>query len=148
MCGDNIDKTVRSRYMRMDKRTRSMHYFHSYAVLNRIPTKHLPNTLPPGFQLSANIASSVLPSPEDDRAIRKNIATIIARVLTQQLDFFKFTFLNVVERHIEHKFSKEMSKKSTVVRIKSIYLHAFTKLNYVYNYILKYTGILIVALSF
>ncbi len=34
--GDNIDKTIRPREMRSDHQTRSLHYFHSYAVRDRI----------------------------------------------------------------------------------------------------------------
>lgn len=33
LCGDNIDKTVKRRYMHSDKGNLSLHYFHSYAVL-------------------------------------------------------------------------------------------------------------------
>ena len=37
LCGDNIDKTVKARYMNSDEGfNRSLHYFHSYAVLDRI----------------------------------------------------------------------------------------------------------------
>ena len=32
ICGDNIDKTVRPRYMRSDKKNVSLHYFHSYGA--------------------------------------------------------------------------------------------------------------------
>lgn len=37
LCGDNIDKTVRHRYMR----TSSLHYFHSYAIADRIDFSNL-----------------------------------------------------------------------------------------------------------
>lgn len=37
LCGDNIDKTVRHRYMRCGvSKPNSIHYFHSYAVADRI----------------------------------------------------------------------------------------------------------------
>ena len=37
LCGDNIDKTVKPRYMRSDThKTESIHYFHSYAIANRV----------------------------------------------------------------------------------------------------------------
>ena len=36
LCGDNIDKAVHQRYMRSDSHgTRSLHYFHSYAIADR-----------------------------------------------------------------------------------------------------------------
>ena len=34
--GDNIDKNIRPANQRIDRRTQSFHYFHSYAVLDRI----------------------------------------------------------------------------------------------------------------
>ena len=37
--GDNIDKTVRPRHMRSDRQAESLHYFHSYAVKDRVKPK-------------------------------------------------------------------------------------------------------------
>ena len=34
--GDNIDKNVRRSFQRVDRTTRSLHYFHSFAVLDRV----------------------------------------------------------------------------------------------------------------
>lgn len=34
--GDNIDKNVQPRFMRVDAPTRSLHYFHAYAVKDRV----------------------------------------------------------------------------------------------------------------
>ena len=34
--GDNLDKNICSSFSRLDKKTRSLHYFHHYAVLDRI----------------------------------------------------------------------------------------------------------------
>lgn len=34
--GDNIDKTVRPRQETSDSHTKSLHYFHSYAVKDRV----------------------------------------------------------------------------------------------------------------
>ena len=38
LCGDNIDKNIKQRYFRTDKPsgTKSLHYFHYYAVKDRI----------------------------------------------------------------------------------------------------------------
>ena len=33
LCGDNIDKTVKPRYMTITKQSQSFNYFNSYAVL-------------------------------------------------------------------------------------------------------------------
>ena len=46
ICGDNIDKKVRTRYMQSDMKNSSLHYFHSYAVLNRIDSSSLSDEIP------------------------------------------------------------------------------------------------------
>ena len=48
LCSDNIDKTVKQRYMRSDAyKTGSIYYFHSYTVADRIDFSSLPVTTPP-----------------------------------------------------------------------------------------------------
>ena len=47
LVGDNIDKNVRPRYLRSSiHRTESLHYFHSYAVRDRIGFNELPHKQP------------------------------------------------------------------------------------------------------
>ena len=44
--GDNIDKTVRSGHQTLDSQTRSLHYFHAYAVKVRIDCSSLSDVVP------------------------------------------------------------------------------------------------------
>ena len=44
----------------------------------------------------------------DDKALRENIGILVSRVLLAHLDFFKFTFEDVVELH---QFYQETSEK-------------------------------------
>ena len=117
ICGDNIDKTIRPRYMRCDGgKANSIHYFHSYAVADRINFSDLSeDTLPLPNVSNEQLAISLLPSIEDDVATCKNFATLVSRALVNNVDFFKLTFDGVVEWHIQHEFSEEMSKKSEIV---------------------------------
>lgn len=117
LCGDNIDKTVKQRYMRCDvQKTASIHHFHSYAVANRIDFSDLSDITPPLPQVSLRqLAISLLPSTDDDMAIRHNFAIHISRVLVDNLDYFSRTFDGVVNWHIQHKFYEQMSRKSEVV---------------------------------
>ena len=64
LCGDNIDKTVRARYMRSERgKPESIHYFHSYAALDRIDFSNLSECRLPLPCVSDNkIADSLLPS--------------------------------------------------------------------------------------
>ncbi len=117
LCGDNIDITVKPRFMRTDKhKTTSLHYFHSYAVQNRIDFSDLSETVPMALVVDVHqLAASLLPTPDDDVALRNNIAVLVSRILVTNIDFFKFAFDGVVEWHIRHEFSKEMSAQSQVV---------------------------------
>ena len=64
--GDNIDKIMLPRYMRSDKRSQSLHYFHSYAVQKRVNVSNLSDS-PVNITLSPErIAISILPSIEND----------------------------------------------------------------------------------
>ncbi len=119
LCGDNIDKTIRSRYMRSNKRNTSLHYFHVYAVKNRVDTSSLPEYLPQRQMDVNRMAVSILPTRGDDAELRKNISTIISRILVAHMAFFETSFDDVVSNHIEHEFYQEMSTKSTVVRVSS-----------------------------
>lgn len=116
ICGDNIDKTVRPRYMRSDKANKSLHYFHSYAVQNRVDVSHLADSPVDMSTFTPDrIASTILPSSNDDEMLRENVAVLISRVLTTHLKFFQFSFDEAVDWHISHQFSHEMSQKSTLV---------------------------------
>ena len=115
ICGDNIDKTVRPRFMRSDRKNTSLHYFHAYAVQNRIDVSALSDSIESKTYNPESIANMIIPSMSDDKLLRENIAALISRVLVSNLSFFEFSFDKVVDWHIEHQFSLEMSQKSKVV---------------------------------
>ena len=116
LCGDNIDKSVKRRYMRCDKGNHSLHYFHSYAALDRIDLSGLSDEILPGcLPDPEKIASSLLPSVLDDTILKQKFSVLISRILARHFSFFTFTFDDAVRWHIKHKFSNEMSRKSTTV---------------------------------
>lgn len=121
LCGDNIDKTVRQRYMRVDSRgTLSLHYFHFYGVLGRVTFNHLSPLPPSNISVDPQKAMKILlPSTADDEKLSENFITLISRILVNEIDIFKFSFSDIVEWHISHKYSKEMSQKSKVVSANS-----------------------------
>ncbi len=118
LVGDNIDFTVNTRYMRIDGRqNRSLHYFHCFAIQDRIDFSRLafnkvPLTGLPDFEEMAN---KLLPSKLDDAALARNIAILLSRLLATHVPFFKHAFSDVVTWHIEHEYTTEMSQKSEVV---------------------------------
>lgn len=120
LVGDNVDKTVKARYMRMDRYSnKSLHYFHCYAVLNRIQF-NLPDESPV-LSESREIARSLLPSPVHDEQMQAYFVIIISRILYSNMDYFKVSFDSCVKWHIEHKYYQQMCKKSHVVRLYTYY---------------------------
>lgn len=119
LCGDNVDKCVKHRYMRSDASSTvsSIHYFHSYSVKNRVNTVGLSDA-PPNSPAQDNekIALSLLPSPSDDSTIKKNFVVHLSRVLVDHVPFFKHSFDGAVSWHIVHKCSEQIKLKSNVVR--------------------------------
>ena len=99
LCGDNVDKSIKHRYMRSDTsgNVSDIHYFHSYAVKNRISTNGLSEASPATPTLDAKqVAVSLLPSADDDSTISKNFVTLVSRVLVDHLPFFKYSFDHAV----------------------------------------------------
>ena len=118
--GDNIDKMVKARYMRDEGYcNKSLHYFHSFAIQNRIDLSSYPDVHPHTCMDSpSRRASALLPSEEDDGILRTNIVTLVSRILTEHMSFFKYTFDDVVDWHMKHLYYAEMSSASIVVSMK------------------------------
>lgn len=115
LVGDNIDKSVKPRFMRSDRQSRLLHYFHHFAVKDRLDLNTLsdiPRPLPTSDPQS--LAKSILPSSLDNQTLKENFAIHISRILTSHMPFFKDS-QHTITRHIPHIHSKEMSQKSTVV---------------------------------
>ena len=117
ICGDNIDKGVHCRHMRFDRQMQSLHYFHSYAVRDRVDCSNLADDPPSTTPTARDVISKVLPTDEDDTIIHDEFAILVARILCKHMTFFESSYADVVDWHIEHQFSKEMSQKSDVVSI-------------------------------
>ena len=118
LVGDNLDTSVKARYMRMEgSRNQSLHYFHAFAVLDRISFSHLPDVFPHTCLNSPKqLALEMLPSTIDDKALSLLFETHISRILCKHIPFFKVTFEDIVQWHIHHRHYDEMSTKSKVVR--------------------------------
>lgn len=113
LVGDNVDKSVRPRYMTIDHQAQSLHYFHMYAALDRIDFHHLDNDKPIA-EVSSLPLSTFLPHMEDCAALRTNYAILLGRELVKSVKFFK-SFSDYIPAHITHKYSEEMRSRSVVV---------------------------------
>lgn len=114
LVGDNIDKNVRPREMRSDCQTRSLHYFHTYAVRDRVNLSDYSSEqrLP---DISTIQLDNLLPSKDDETTIRKNFAVLAGRTLMKYVPFFAKLGKGLERQHILHEFSSEMACKSEVV---------------------------------
>ena len=74
--GDNIDKNVRPSFQRHDRTTQSLHYFHSYAVLDRINIANLSDDLPSSIEISPE---KILPSADDVKKLLDEFEVLVAR---------------------------------------------------------------------
>lgn len=116
--GDNIDKFVRPRYMRVGTGNEQLHYFHYFAVADRVDASNLSSTPPkPPSSAPCECALSMLPSVNDDKAMKCNFVTLVSRVISTHLESIGFDSSELVDWHIPHEYKKQMSKKSEVVCI-------------------------------
>ncbi len=117
LVGDNVDKGIKQRYMRVGtSKPDDIHYFHSYAVGDRIDFMNLSDQVIPTLQQnSEQVAVSLLPTSDDDLALRNNMCILMSRILYENMGFFNLAFDSVVDWHIKHQFYDEMSTKSKVV---------------------------------
>jgi len=111
--GNNIDKYVKPREMRINVQAKSLNYFNSYAVKGRINVSQLEdNPCRPNFRSFNGL--KLLPTEQDLEAIESNFCVLIQRVLKKHIPFFK-TFCSKTSKHIKHKYYEEMAHKSEVV---------------------------------
>ena len=132
--GDNVDKGIKQRYMRFGiGKPDAIHYFHSYAVGDRIDLSNLSDQVILTQQRDAKqVATSLVPTSEDDVALRDNMCVLISRILYENLEFFRHSFDGVIEWHIKHEFYDEMSTKSEVVsvtifRVSCLYICCYSR---------------------
>ena len=111
--GDNLDKNVSPRDMRVDHQVKSIHYFHSYAVHDRADFSKFSGEDPQG-KLQNDAFTKFLPSPDDCSQLRENYINLIARVIVEKLPHFN-KLSDCVPDHICHEFSTAMKEKSVVV---------------------------------
>ena len=113
-----MDLSVKVREMRVDSNDQLLHFFHYYALQDRVDVSHLSNKQPQCLATSLSIAD-FLPSTEDYQALRDNFAVHLARIAVKKFSAFKF-LEEGVPQHIIHRYSKELSRTSHFVS-KTVY---------------------------
>ena len=109
LVGDNLDKTIKPRDM-----SQSLHYFNIYAVLDRVDFRSL-SCDTSIIDVAKVDTNNLLPSAADMEAMITNFSVLISRLLVNHIPAL-CEFSASVPAHIDHKYSREMSAKSHVVR--------------------------------
>ena len=115
LVGDNIDYEIHARVQSQNHKNRSIHWTHQFAVLDRVQDPKL-DTEKSQKQVEDIQLEEILPDRNVQSHLVTNWSVIVSRIITKYLIPFK-CFQDVVVRHIPHKYSKEMSQKSTSVSI-------------------------------
>ena len=116
LVGDDLDRNIKPRYMRMTNQTKSKHYFNSYAVKDRVNLCNF-SSFWNGPDSACKInAADILPSVDDEALLKRNLSILVSRILVDNVPSFRI-FEDVIDRHIQHEFSSAMSTKSEVVSI-------------------------------
>ena len=74
--GDNVDKNVKPRFQRQEQKGQSLHYFHGFAVKDRVDLSSFSDVPPP---LKDPDPAKFLPSSTDIAAIKKELEILISR---------------------------------------------------------------------
>ena len=72
---DNIDMNIRRSYQRLDQTTKSYHFCHGYALLNRVSSTLLPD----GPQLIALSPQLILPNQMDFEGVLSDFVVVVPR---------------------------------------------------------------------
>ncbi len=113
LVGDNIDKNVRPREMTSDNQTRSLHYFHTYALRDRVDLSTYSNEVRMPVLDSVQL-DNFLPTSTDEKVIMNNFGVLVGRILMKNIPFLQ-QFGKGLEKHILHEYTEEMASKSDVV---------------------------------
>ena len=111
--GDNIDKKQYVRDLRSDHQGDMLHMFSVIVGKSRTPATELP-FMGQLAQLDDIPTQFFLPSSSDVAAVKDNLAVLVGCILTQNFRALE-PFSKAVPKHILHKYSDVMSKKSDVV---------------------------------
>ena len=108
--GDNLDISIKTKYMSIDRRNKSLHWFNVIASNERVINADLATSRPRCSILSVP-DTAFLPSVQENEKLREEFAILVERILVKYLPAFAL-FENYVYKHIMHKFSKEASQQS------------------------------------
>ncbi len=117
--GDNWDMEVKSRCQTTAKNNRSLHYFHMFAVTDRIYQENL-STKKPQKVIDAISMDEFLPVSAVQEEFLDDLHDIIPRILVRYVKAYK-PLKKAVIYHISHSHTQEMNTKSEWVGSLSVF---------------------------
>lgn len=110
---DNIDFHLKRRDMTMASQNRDIHWVNHVMIENRVSGNHLSSE---GRKADIHDIPNIqfLPCIVEQRQQRFDYVVLVSRILLDYFDAFA-EFKDVCVKHIQHKYSKEMSVKSDKV---------------------------------
>ena len=112
--GDNLDLSIRTKFMTSNRRDRSLHWFNMVATEERfIVPSHLSKTGPRCSIMDIDDAKFV-PTLDDVAVLKETMQIHVARAVTKFIPHLK-VFAEFVPKHIHHINSEAAAKKSTQV---------------------------------
>ena len=113
---DNLDVFLRPRTETSQHHNNSLHFVHMYAVRDRINVSNHSN-VPRFLGIESINLKDILPASSDLISLKKNVTTLLSRIVRKHMPYFrKHIEAKAIPQHIQHKYSKEMSQRSEVVR--------------------------------
>ncbi len=111
--GDNVDRNIRPRHRTIESQTRSVHWFTTVVIQDRCDFSELADSIsvPDVSEFDLNC---FLPDKDDYEQLASNVSVLVGRILIKYLSGFS-RFSDLIEYHISHLYSEEMSKKSCVI---------------------------------
>ena len=113
----------------MKRKDINHHWFQMYAVRDRVTGKDLPNDAPISDVAKIPL-HTFLPSVEDCNHIRSEFEVLIARVISEKMEYFH-PLKPVVPQYMKHEYSDSMRLKSEMVS--TVCLCYIQVLNHVYT---------------
>ena len=111
--GDNVDKQRKVRDVRSDHHGQMIHMYSVLVGKSRTPAPELSHSGQLSM-ISQAPSEMFLPTCDDVNKVKSTLAILVSRVLTQYISGLA-PFSKAIPKHIVHRYSTEMSKKSEVV---------------------------------
>ena len=109
--GDNVDLEIKTKFMTLDRRNKSLHWFNIMATDERVVPPYILQTVGPRCSILSVPDSEFFPAVVDYQHLRSDFVILVSRVVVQNLAAFA-PFSKFVVNHIDHEHSVEASQKS------------------------------------